>query len=126
MRVRVVGAGVIGLSCAIRLREAGVDALAAEGFASVIRLPLRNPQALALARSQLDEITASPAPLLLFLDRLEDLALAFQASLLVRVAPPAVADAFCAGRFGEARGRVYGTLPAGVDAEAIIARALGV
>ena len=34
----------------------------------------------------------------------EDLALAFQASLLVRYAPPAVADAFCAGRLGEARG----------------------
>ena len=56
----------------------------------------------------------------------EDLALAFQASLLVRTAPPAVADAFCAGRLGEARGRVYGTLPAGVDAETIIGRALAV
>ena len=29
--------------------------------------------------------------------------------------PPPVADAFCAGRLGEARGRVYGTLPRGVD-----------
>ena len=56
----------------------------------------------------------------------EDLALAFQASLLVRTAPPAVADAFCAGRLGEARGRAYGTLPAGVDAEAILARALAI
>jgi putative acyl-CoA dehydrogenase len=56
----------------------------------------------------------------------EDLALAFQASLLVRTAPPAVADAFCAGRLGEARGRVYGTLPAGVDAEAILSRTLSV
>src|SRR5215216_5138944 len=56
----------------------------------------------------------------------EDLALAFQASLLVRTAPPAVADAFCAGRLGEARGRVYGTLPAGVDADAILARALAI
>jgi putative acyl-CoA dehydrogenase len=54
----------------------------------------------------------------------EDLALAFQAALLVRTAPPAVADAFCAGRLGEARGRAYGTLPAGVDADAILARAL--
>ena len=54
----------------------------------------------------------------------EDLALAFQASLLVRTAPPAVADAYCAGRLGDARGRAYGTLPAGVDAEAILARAL--
>ena len=53
----------------------------------------------------------------------EDLALAFQASLLVRVAPPAVADAFCAGRLGEARGRAYGTLPAGVDADAVLAGA---
>ena len=48
----------------------------------------------------------------------------FQASLLVRIAPPAVADAFCAGRLGEARGRVFGTLPAGVDGAAIVERAL--
>ena len=49
---------------------------------------------------------------------------AFQASLLVRSAPPAVADAFCAGRLGESRGRVFGTLPAGVDGTAIVERAL--
>src|SRR3954454_11055152 len=54
----------------------------------------------------------------------EDLAVAFQASLLVRTAPPAVADAFCAGRLGDARGRVFGTLPAGIDAGAILSRAL--
>jgi putative acyl-CoA dehydrogenase len=54
----------------------------------------------------------------------EDLALALQGSLLVRHAPPAVADAFCAGRLEGDRGRVYGTLPAGVDAGAIIERAL--
>ena len=57
---------------------------------------------------------------------IEDLALAFQASLLVRTAPPAVADAFCAGRLGDARGRAYGTLPAGTDADAILERALAV
>jgi putative acyl-CoA dehydrogenase len=56
----------------------------------------------------------------------EDLALAFQASLLVRTAPAAVADAFCAGRLGAARGRAYGTLPAGVDAETILARTLAI
>src|SRR6202008_4973403 len=44
----------------------------------------------------------------------EDLALAFQASLLVRHAPPAVADAFCAGRLDAGRGRAFGTLPAGI------------
>jgi putative acyl-CoA dehydrogenase len=53
----------------------------------------------------------------------EELALALQASLLVRHAPGAVADAFCAARLG-AGGRAYGTLPAGVDAAAILARAL--
>ena len=54
----------------------------------------------------------------------EDLALAFQASLLVRHAPAAVADAFCAGRLGEARGRVFGTLPQGIDGDSIVERAL--
>jgi putative acyl-CoA dehydrogenase len=54
----------------------------------------------------------------------EDLAVALQGSLLVRHAPPAVADAFCASRCERAGGRVYGTLPAGVDAAAIVERAL--
>jgi putative acyl-CoA dehydrogenase len=53
----------------------------------------------------------------------EDLALALQASLLVRNAPPEVADAFCAGRLGEG-GRAFGTLPPSVDAPAIVKRAL--
>jgi putative acyl-CoA dehydrogenase len=53
----------------------------------------------------------------------ENLAVALQASLLVRHSPPAVADAFCASRLGGEGGRVYGTLPAGVDAKAIIERA---
>jgi putative acyl-CoA dehydrogenase len=54
----------------------------------------------------------------------EDLAVAFQASLLVRTAPPAVAVAFCAGRLGDSRGRVFGTLPRGIDGSAIVERAL--
>ncbi len=54
---------------------------------------------------------------------MEELALALQASLLVRHAPPEVADAFCAGRLGDG-GRVYGTLPSGVDAAAIVRRAI--
>jgi putative acyl-CoA dehydrogenase len=53
----------------------------------------------------------------------EELALALQASLLVRHAPEPVADAFCAGRLGEG-GRVYGTLPSGVDAAALVERSL--
>jgi putative acyl-CoA dehydrogenase len=54
----------------------------------------------------------------------EDLAVALQAALLVRHAPPAVADAFCAGRLAGQAGRVYGTLPPGIDAKAIIDRAV--
>jgi putative acyl-CoA dehydrogenase len=52
----------------------------------------------------------------------EDLGFALQASLLVRHAPPAVSDAFCARL--EDGGRAYGTLPSGVDARAIVDRAL--
>ena len=52
----------------------------------------------------------------------EDLALALQASLLVRHAPVAMADGFCAARLGGQGGRAYGTLPAGVDVMAIIDR----
>ena len=54
----------------------------------------------------------------------ERLALALQGSLLVRNAPPEVADAFCATRLNGHS--VYGTLPDGVDAGAIIERALPV
>lgn len=54
----------------------------------------------------------------------EDLALAFQASLLVRHAPSVVSDAFCAARLGGEGGRVFGTLPGSVDGDAIVARAL--
>jgi putative acyl-CoA dehydrogenase len=52
----------------------------------------------------------------------EHAVLCLQASLLVRHAPPEVADAFCATRLGGEGGRAYGTLPAGVDAAAIVER----
>jgi putative acyl-CoA dehydrogenase len=52
----------------------------------------------------------------------ERLALALQASLLVRYGDPAVADAFCASRLADDRDLAFGTLPAGVDAAAIVER----
>ncbi|MFE5971536.1 acyl-CoA dehydrogenase family protein [Streptomyces sp. NPDC056460] len=52
----------------------------------------------------------------------ERLALVLQGSLLVRHGNPAVADAFCASRLDGDRGLAFGTLPAGVDTAAIIAR----
>ena len=53
----------------------------------------------------------------------ERLALALQGALLVRHAPKAVADAFCGSRLAGDWGHSFGTLPAGVDTGAILARA---
>jgi putative acyl-CoA dehydrogenase len=52
----------------------------------------------------------------------ERMALCLEGSLLVRHGPPAIADAFCAARLAGDAGLNYGTLPAGVDAKAIVAR----
>jgi putative acyl-CoA dehydrogenase len=53
----------------------------------------------------------------------ERLALALQGSLLVRHAPPEVADAFCASRLAGDGGRAFGTLPVGTDFKMILERA---
>ena len=52
----------------------------------------------------------------------EDIAVALQAKLLLEAGNAAVSDGFIASRLGESSGRVYGTLPRGVDVEAIVAR----
>jgi putative acyl-CoA dehydrogenase len=52
----------------------------------------------------------------------EGMALALEGSLLVRGAPPAVSDAFCASRLSADGGLEYGTLPAGTDFAGIIER----
>ncbi|MET8976701.1 acyl-CoA dehydrogenase family protein [Streptomyces sp. NPDC004539] len=54
----------------------------------------------------------------------ETMALTLQASLLVRHAPPAVADAFCASRLDGDWGHSFGTLPDSADVTAILDRAL--
>jgi putative acyl-CoA dehydrogenase len=46
-----------------------------------------------------------------------------QGSLLVRHAPAAVADAFCASRLAGEGGFAFGTLPPGADTPAIVERA---
>jgi putative acyl-CoA dehydrogenase len=51
----------------------------------------------------------------------ERMALVFQASLLVRFAPVAVADAFCGSRLGGGAG-VFGTLPPGTDTASVLER----
>ncbi|GAA1387473.1 acyl-CoA dehydrogenase family protein [Catellatospora chokoriensis] len=52
----------------------------------------------------------------------ERMALVLQGSLLVRHAPGAVADAFCASRLAGDRGLAFGTLPPGLDLAAILGR----
>ncbi|HWE59668.1 MAG TPA: acyl-CoA dehydrogenase family protein [Solirubrobacteraceae bacterium] len=104
----------------------------------VLRAVTREPEAVAAFREECELARGGDRHLDAHLDRLtalelseygarrvvEELALALQGSLLVRHAPSAVADAFCASRLGGRSGRAYGTLPTGVDARAIIARAL--
>ncbi|WFR77591.1 isovaleryl-CoA dehydrogenase [Janthinobacterium rivuli] len=54
----------------------------------------------------------------------ERIVLAVQAALLLRHAPPFVAQAFLQSRLVQAPGGAYGRLPAGTDCKAILARAL--
>ena len=58
-------------------------------------------------------------------DVVDRMALALQASLMVRHAPAMVSDAFCAGRLAGVGQHNYGTLPRGTDAAGIIRRARG-
>jgi putative acyl-CoA dehydrogenase len=53
----------------------------------------------------------------------ERLALVLQGSLLVRFAPPEVADAFCASRLGADGGATFGTLPHTLDLASVVDRA---
>jgi putative acyl-CoA dehydrogenase len=57
----------------------------------------------------------------------ERIALALQASLLVRNAPAFVADAFCAARLGEEAGGMaglqFGAMPRGVECGRVVERA---
>ena len=52
-----------------------------------------------------------------------ELVLALQAALLIKYAPAAVADAFCASRLDGEGGSAFGLLPRGADLHAIVERA---
>src|SRR4051794_21429211 len=107
----------------------------------ILRAMARSPESVAALRAELELARGADARLDAHLDALrlapdewtaralvEDLALALQASLLVRHAPPFVADAFCASRLGSARHRAFGALPADVRSvrAAIVERALAI
>lgn len=54
----------------------------------------------------------------------ESLAVLLQGALLVRHAPAAVAEAYCAARVAGGGGIAFGTLPSGIDTDTILDRAL--
>jgi putative acyl-CoA dehydrogenase len=106
----------------------------------VLRALVRTPEALDAFLAEVDEATGADRRLDAFVaatrDELADrdaleararrvverMALCLQGSLLVRHAPPPVADAFCAARLAGDAGLNYGTLPPGVNARAIVER----
>ncbi len=106
----------------------------------VLRAVQKSPESLEALLAEIHEARGADARLDLYvnelqvqLERTEDLevrarrlverlALALQASLLVRHAPADVADAFCASRLAGDGGRAFGTLPAGIDFGKILER----
>ncbi len=106
----------------------------------VLRGMARSPESLEAFLSELDEASAAEPRVaaaasalrgeLADLEAIESrarsvverMALALQASLLVRYGDPAVADAFCASRLEGEGGLAFGTLPSGADFARIIER----
>jgi putative acyl-CoA dehydrogenase len=107
--------------CLDVLRALGKEPQARDAFLAELRLgrgvDRRLDAALDGAEAQLAQPDESQARRLV-----ETLALALQGTLLVRHSIPAVADAFCATRLGGDHGYAFGTLPAGLDVNAILAR----
>jgi len=108
----------------------------------VLRAIAKTPRALEAVYEELAPLSVAHAPLARHLALLwgtlrnqpvalrearritEGLALALQAALLARHAPPETAEAFIATRLDGEGGRAFGTLPERFDCGAIVARAL--
>jgi putative acyl-CoA dehydrogenase len=106
------------------LRALGREPQAWEAFRSELALAGGADARLDRAVAKLEQDLADSSDVETRARRLvEQMALVLQGSLLVRHAPPAVADAFCASRLGGDWGYAFGTLPAGSDTQAIVERA---
>jgi putative acyl-CoA dehydrogenase len=98
---------------------ASVDAF----FAEVLEGAGAEPKLDAYVSSLRDEIPGDIETIQTRARRIvERMAIALQASLLVRYGDPAVADAYCASRLSGDWGQAFGTLPAGTDFGRIIER----
>ena len=101
--------------CARRPARAGQDARDVCGVLRRGRAGRRRRRAPGRHIAATKDAFAEPETLELRARRVvESMALALQGSLLVRHAPPAVADAFVASRLDGDSGRAFGTLPAGI------------
>jgi putative acyl-CoA dehydrogenase len=111
------------VNCLDVLRAIDREPESLDAFRAELALARGADRRLDAAFRELDAELADDADVELRARRLvERLALCLQASLLVRHAPPEVADTFCATRLGDEGGRAYGTLPRGVDHPAIVER----
>jgi len=139
------GAGYVEESAMPRLfRQSPLNSIW-EGSGNVICLDVlraiaREPDAVPVLLAELEAARGGNAELDRSIDRIKDrlsapgesaarrlvenLALALQGSLLVRYAPAAVADAFCATWLTEDRALAYGASNAAIDSDAILARAM--
>lgn len=110
------------------LRAMATDPESVEAFLAEVRLASGNHRIfddfIARLMEQLGPVRQSPQD---FAGQartvVERMALALQASLLLRAAPPAVSDAFVVSRLGPDRSFNYGNLPPQADLAGILARA---
>ncbi|MDQ1748877.1 MAG: putative acyl-CoA dehydrogenase [Frankiaceae bacterium] len=106
------------------LRALGREPSAWEAFRAEVALARGADRRLDASYDALEQAVADPSDIEVRARRLvEQMALVLQGSLLVRFAPPEVADAFCASRLGGDWGTAFGTLPPSVDTRAIVERA---
>jgi len=107
---------------ALAREPAALDALMAE-VALAQGLDPRLDAAASVARDGVLAVAADPSAAQYLARRLvERLAIVLQASLVLRHSPAPVAEAFLATRVAGDTGKAFGTLPPGIDVEAIIER----
>jgi putative acyl-CoA dehydrogenase len=121
--VNSIWEGSSNIMCLDLLRALGRDGAAAEAIRAELAAARGGDARLDRFAAGLESELAAAAEEGAARRLAERLALALQAALLLRGAPAAVADAFCASRLGEGSGRAFGTLPRGLDLAAIIERA---
>jgi putative acyl-CoA dehydrogenase len=114
------GAGnIMALDLLRALRQGDVAQVLADEFAQVRGAHAALDAAIHHLQDDLDLLTEESQARRLA----ERLALIFQGALMVRLAPTAVADAFCRSRLAQAWGFNFGSLGPGLDIGAVIARA---